>query len=510
MGIIKKDSLVEKGYVNKVRPKLIRLAERAKKIVLNDRTALIVIAAVFLFLVLPVFVKPLGYVPALRFYFEGLGEYYASYYSPHRVHTFFSEIDSMGYYAYMPSVLIDHDLDFDNQLGRVNWKWTRSETGRIINVWSVGPAVMWAPFFILGHIFSVLLNLVGFKVPLNGYSLFYELPCYFATVFYGFLAVLLTYRFCREFFEEKSSLIATLVTLFATPLVFYVEFEPSMSHVMAYLTATACIYVYHRNLQERSAAKWAAVGLLGGLTALIRWQCASLVFFILLVDFIFVARTSFRSNYPKLFFKNLLMWAMCALIVLVVFIPQVVAWFGFLGKIDGMSEIPQMGRGIEKYLAPALIETLFHYYHGIISWTPIVVPALVGFYLFSRRRFSQTVVIIWLFFLSQIYFIASSDWTSGWSFGQRRLIETFIIIALGLGEILHSFRNNRTAYLVCIAIGLFFVWWNSVFIYQWIFKYMPAGGFANSVAQLTYDKFWVFPRMLRRALVPLTGLFNIW
>ena len=82
---------------------------------LNDKKAYLVFFLIFIFLALPVFIKPLGYVPVFSFYFEGLGEYFAPYYHPSVKQTFLSEIDSIEYYAYLPSLVIDHDLDFSNQ-----------------------------------------------------------------------------------------------------------------------------------------------------------------------------------------------------------------------------------------------------------------------------------------------------------------------------------------------------------------------------------------------------------
>ena len=366
---------------------------------------------------------------------------------------------------------------------------------------------MWLPFFLLGHILSLFLNLIGLSVPLDGYSLFYQLPCFFGSILYGYLGILLAYKMCRGFFNARNSFFATIALWFATPLIFYMEFEPSMSHALSFFTATACIYVYHKSFKRRPLRRWALIGFLGGLTTLIRWQCATLIFFVLLIDFIYVSRKSIASRKPKILLGNLRRWGICGLAALATFIPQCIAWSQFLANI---SEIPQVTRDIYKYLFPSISQTLFHFYHGFFTWTPIAVPALVGFWLLSRRKNSPTVWIIWLFFLSQVYLIGASDWTSGWSFGQRRLIETFIILALGLGELLYRARRNKPLYNLSLGIGAFFVWFNSVFIFQWIFGYIPGGGFITSFNELIWDKFWVFPHMLQRALVPITGLFNIW
>jgi len=473
----------------------------------DDKKALFFILLIFAVFALPIFIKPVGHIPLFRFYFEGLGEYFTPYYSPDRDKIVFGEVDSLAYYSYLPSMVIDRDFDFTNQFSVYNYRPPAfSKTGKPINGHSIGPAILWLPFFLFGHVLSLLLNLVGIKVPLHGFSLLYGLPVYFGTIFYSFLSVVLTYRFCREFFNPLNSFFAALFTLLATPLVFYTNYEAYMSHALAYFTATACIYAYLRCARDRSLRWWAAVGLFGGLTTLIRWQCASLIFFVLLVDFFSIIRKSFKESNFGALGENFLGWLVCVAVSLIAFVPQIIAWSGFLADL---SEIPQVTREATRYLYPFVFQTLFSLQHGFFSWAPIAIFATVGFVFFTRRNPSPVVAVIWLFFLSQVYFIGASNWFSGQAFGQRRLIETLILVALGLGEILYMAEKKNLYRNLSIGAGFFFVWFNFVFMYQWLFGYINRYG-PISFAELTYDKFWVFFHMLQRGLIPITGLFNIW
>jgi hypothetical protein len=360
--------------------------------------------------------------------------------------------------------------------------------------------------------------MIGIRVPLDGYSLFYELPCYFGAIFFGFLGVLLSYKICRRFFNSRDSFYSVVLLLFATPLIFYMEIEPSMSHAVGFFASTACIYAYLKSYKQRTLKSFALIGFLGGLTTLIRWQCASLIFFILLVDFIYIVRKSIAISKPALIMRNFRRWLICGVSSLLAFAPQVIAWANSLDNWWEVPHIPGFAWGNQSgqvfnaapYIKPALLETLFHFHHGFFTWTPIAAPALVGFYFFSRKKPSPVTAILWLYFLSQVYFIAASMWTSGWSFGQRRLVETFIILALGIGEILHRLKRKKTFYYSSLAAGAFFIWFNLVFIYQWVFRYIPAGGYPNTLKEIYFDKLWVFPHMLQRMMVPIGGLFNIW
>src|SRR5579872_2637471 len=73
--------------------------------------------------------------------------------------------DGVGYYSYVRSVLIDHDLNFENDYLAGNESFVKSrtdaaghllpemytKTGRVENHFSVGPAILWAPALFTVH-----------------------------------------------------------------------------------------------------------------------------------------------------------------------------------------------------------------------------------------------------------------------------------------------------------------------------------------------------------------------
>src|ERR1051325_11874526 len=61
--------------------------------------------------------------------------------------------DAAYYYAYLPSLVLDRDLDFTNQY-QVTQNWYRlgpTPIGRPGNVFGIGPAVFELPAFVVGH-----------------------------------------------------------------------------------------------------------------------------------------------------------------------------------------------------------------------------------------------------------------------------------------------------------------------------------------------------------------------
>src|SRR5688500_3190536 len=60
--------------------------------------------------------------------------------------------DSPGYFAYIRSLVFDGDLDFRNEWEHWGLKaLPTTATGRMANPYPIGPALLWAPFFLVAH-----------------------------------------------------------------------------------------------------------------------------------------------------------------------------------------------------------------------------------------------------------------------------------------------------------------------------------------------------------------------
>jgi len=97
--------------------------------------------------------------------------------------------DGVGYYAYLRSLVFDRDLNFKNEYSYfepafsedtkpVTTTWAKGDvtrTGMVPNTFPVGPALLWSPFYLVAHFVALGLNVLGASIPINGYSLPYQL-----------------------------------------------------------------------------------------------------------------------------------------------------------------------------------------------------------------------------------------------------------------------------------------------------------------------------------------------
>ena len=128
--------------------------------------------------------------------------------------------DGVGYYAYLRSPLIDHDLNFENDYRGGNDYFVMSridanghllpdeytKTGRVENHFTVGPAILWAPVLVPVHFAVVMLDHVGAHIPADGFSRPYLLAMALTTACYGFFSLLLAFRIARKYLHRAVGL----------------------------------------------------------------------------------------------------------------------------------------------------------------------------------------------------------------------------------------------------------------------------------------------------------------
>jgi hypothetical protein len=149
--------------------------------------------------------------------------------------------------------------------------------------------------------------------------------------------------------------------------------------------------------------------------------------------------------------------------------------------------------------SPYLFSVLFSANHGLLSWTPLLLFALIGLVAFWRSvpRVGAAFLGATLAFY---YFIASyPDWAGISSYGSRFFVSLTPLFILGLAVFLDRFTRifrARPAALAaaCVLLGCFILW-NAGLIFQWGTHLIPARG-PISFPQMIRNQFLVVPRQI--------------
>jgi len=415
------------------------------------------------------------------------------------------ESDGKYYYQYLVSAVYDGDLDFANQYRIPKYPWMKTEidhyrfrdavspvTGRPANVFWPGSALLWFPFFAVSWAVGTLLNAVGVAVDMNPFGRWFQFGVMVAGPAYAALALVLLGRLLSRLHlvSVASSRLALVLVLFASPLYYYAVFEPSMSHVNDLLVFVVYLLAVLRWVERGRLGDLAALSLAGGLFILIRAQNAATVALFSLV-LLFLPTRPDPTGVPVAF-PRLRRFAGCALPLLLGILP-ILALNRYL--YGGAFVVRGAGNSLD-LAHPKILEVLFSARNGLFSYHPLLLVGLAGFlWLLASRPAEMPQWFLWTLlatFLAQVWVNASvHDWWGGHSFGQRKLLSSLPLFALGLTFLLEKIRRrsgNRftrpvlAMAAVVAALGLYlvlihvFVWSYDEphDVFQWMFVKIPS------------------------------------
>lgn len=363
--------------------------------------------------------------------------------------------DGIYYFAYLRSLVVEGNVDIRSEIELYNASLpTESEVEihmrdapNLNYAYAIGTSLLWLPFYLVGHGLAWLLHTAGLPVALDGYTYLEEAAVCLGSLLYGCLGIWLIYDLLKRRFTPQQALLATLGSISGTFLIYYLIFEPSMSHACSLFAAS---WFFHLSLEQRAKkpSGW-LLGLAAGLMVLVRWQ--NLVLGVACLPGLLQARD----------WKRL---AQTGLTALLVFLPQMLFWHIHLGS---WLTIPQ-GQHFMDWAHPALIQVLFTLQHGLLSWTPLVALCLLGLGLYARRARTEA-LICWLAFGLMWYVNAAVtiDIGGGAAFGMRRFDSCGPIFALGLAALIQAcWRSAWQHRLLALAL-LLLIGWNGLFIMQY-------------------------------------------
>ena len=423
--------------------------------------------------------------------------------------------DGVGYYAYLRSALIDHDLRFENDYLAANESFVLfhvdsqgrllssfyTKTGYVENHFSVGPAILWAPMMIAVHGSVLLADRFGAHVAADGYSRPYLLAMSLTTACYGFLSLLLSFRIARKYFEDSWVFLATVGIWMASSLPIYMYFNPSWSHALSAFSVALFIWYWEGTRLRRTPGQWAILGLTAGLMGNVYYPNVICLVFPAL-EVIHLLREKRRNSGQAIVPTQGL--ALHCGVFLAAFIGALLPTFVTRKVIYGSPfETGYPGIGTWNWSSPALLKVLFSADHGMFSWTPVLVLAVIGLFFLIKRDALLGAGSL-LTFLAYYYFIASyPDWDGLSSFGNRFFISLTPIFILGLAALLSAFsgllgKTQRAVAIVCPILTLFIAW-NIGFIFQWGTHMVPARG-EISWSIMIHNQFVEVPRRMTRSL----------
>ncbi len=337
--------------------------------------------------------------------------------------------DAPYYYAWAPTLFLDHDVDFSDQYRETkNWyRFGPTPRHRPGNVFGAGPALLSAPVFLPAHATAVV---AGERR--DGFSTIEQLATMWLSVLLSVLALVFPYRVAaRRLNARGAGLVAAALVFAAGPVVYYAVRQPGYAHPFATFFAAWLVDAWDASFDRpRSARTWAVLGAAFGLSVLARPQLATwaLLFLFAAADDLRRCRRGRDRRAAAMVGR----WAVGALVALACVAPQLLAWKALYGSYY---VVPQ-GAGFMRWDAPAWTEVLWSSRNGLFPWAPLYAVAALGLVagLFRAPRLFGALLLAVA--AQTIVNGAAWDWWGGGAFGGRRFDSTYVAFALGLAVVL--------------------------------------------------------------------------
>lgn len=389
--------------------------------------------------------------------------------------------DGVYHFAHLHSIVLDGDLEAANEIryfqqvarspytGRPkigNYPGRHPVTGEPTNKTPIGLALLAMPGYVAAHGVALALTAIGLDVDTSGYGPVYQWAGGLLIAAWSTLGLWCCFK-AASFMgvNDQDAWYATLVAAAATPWLFYATLEPYFSHALSASAAALVIWLWLRakGLQPRDEgqrtrdeglASWFLTGLATGVAGLIRYQDLSL----LLVPAGDLMLRMFRESGRARQLGAL--GVGCA----VGFAPQLVVNGIMFGSplMTGYAN-----ESFQYWRTPWVLYSLVSSDVGLLRWSPIAAPAIVGLVIgwrwgWPHARWGLVLLAAQTYLVSSWYFFSQ-----GHSFGNRMLVNCTPVIAIGLAALLTALAPRPRLRFVALTAGIGLVGMNLLLMALW-------------------------------------------
>jgi hypothetical protein len=389
--------------------------------------------------------------------------------------------DEIEYFSYLRSLAFDRDLDFANEYahfverdpqGLAGFRATfldgrEPATGRPINFASIGPAVLWSPFYLIAHVAVMAARAAGSGIPADGFAWPYTAAAAYGSAVFGFFGLLLAHDALTRHggFSAPAATLSVAGLWLATPALYYLTLAPAFSHACSLFAVSLLLWLWLRARGSEGETRapigqWALVGLAGGLCGLVREQDA----LYLVVPAAGLCWDAVRRRDAPGFVMPAFVMGACAALV---FVPQLLAYRAINGGFGPSRHVTQK----MNFLSPHFFQVLFDPGHGLFVWAPLLFVAAVGLVLLVSRRHAIAACLAAGLLLQFWINGAVESWSQAGAFGSRRFVSATPVFAWGLAAVLALVLPRLRTGVVAAVLALF-VWWNVSLMIQFGLKLM--------------------------------------
>lgn len=347
--------------------------------------------------------------------------------------------DVFGYYLYLPQTFIYNDPGISD-LSSINeiieiynnsptlYQVAPIENGNHIPMYPSGMAILYSPFFFIGHLLAYL-----FGYPQDGFSYPYILSFAIGYFVYTIIAICLIRKILLLYFSEIITSLTLIILFFGTNFYQIAIGGIGMPHMYLFVLFSLVIILTHNWYTKPRFSIAFLLGLIIGLMSITR----PTEFIIIIIPIFFGIKSlgEVKERFHFLFTNKTHVILLASGIFLISLI-QLIYWKVYTGNFFFYS-YSNPGEGFN-FTNPQIFNFLFSFRKGWFIYTPIMFIALFGFYKLYKIKHPMYYPIL-IFLIINIYILASwSCWWYAGSFSQRSVVQSYPLMAILIASLLIS------------------------------------------------------------------------
>ncbi len=371
--------------------------------------------------------------------------------------------DVSGYYLYLPAIFIYHDLRQVQFFDTISQKYRmgpgmgqvskHEKSGNYVMKYSSGQALQYLPWFTAAHLLAKPLG-----YPADGFSRPYQAAITWGSLLIALLGLWITRLNLLNYFSDRAVAIALLCLAFGTNYLNYTAFDGAMTHNWLFTVYSLLVFSIIHFYRKPSWGWAAAIGLWVGWAVLTR--PTEMVAVLLPVLWGIGSWAALRER--LVFFRQHFSKIAVAVVVagMVAFI-QPLYWH----YASGEWLVYSYGDQSFSWLRPHLMDVLFSARAGWLTYSPMLIFAVVGFFALRRQQPNLFPGIL-AFCLVFLYITAAWDiWWYGGSLGMRALVQSYALWVFPFTAFMQwvTLRSWRQwAFPVVAGLFIYYnLWWTN-------------------------------------------------
>lgn len=357
--------------------------------------------------------------------------------------------DGEGYYAYLPSYLLYHDVSFRDLIrDHLSRSWagfppsvfgfSQMPNGHWLDKYPVGEAILLLPFFLAGHFIAQVTGVAA-----DGYSRPELYAVGLAGLGYTVLGLSALGAALRRWFSEWVTAATLVVVTFGTGVFDYATYDSIFSHAFSFFAVSLMLLCALRWYEyPRSVPRALLLGLAAGAVVAVRLTDVALLPAVLLLG---VGSRMTARERLLLLRRHITQVGAAAVAAAAVLVPQVIVWYL---ATHHLLVRPYPGESFY-FSRPHLIGSLVSFDpHGLLPYAPVLAVAFGG--LLAAWRWRRDLAIpVTLAFLPLWYLVASWwDWSFTAGYGDRAFNDVVPFLAIPLAYVFARFSGARARLLI--------------------------------------------------------------